>query len=110
MTRAIRETAIFLFLFPIISTGSIDPWHSLSVLKNQTFSEVAIFIPGTSHCANMGSESPDDPPALRQARQVGLVQGTGGRETGEKGARRVWEAGEEGAGSGTPKVAESERN
>ena len=93
MTRAIRETTIFLFLFPIISAGSIDPWHALSVLKNQTFSEVAIFIPGTSHCANMGSESPDDPPALRQARQVRLVEGTGGRETGEKGAGGVWEAG-----------------
>jgi len=53
----------------VFVNGSIDPWHALSVLKNQTFSEVAIFIPGTSHCANMGSESPDDPPALRQARQ-----------------------------------------
>ena len=50
--------------------GSIDPWHALSVLTNQSASEVAIFIPGTSHCANMLPDSPDDPPALCEARKV----------------------------------------
>ncbi|XP_068681615.1 thymus-specific serine protease-like isoform X1 [Montipora foliosa] len=53
----------------VFVNGSIDPWHALSVLSNQTSSQVAIFIPGTAHCANMNSDSPDDPPALRQARQ-----------------------------------------
>ena len=46
----------------IFSTGSIDPWHALSVLSNLTTSEVAIFIPGTSHCANMYADSCEDPP------------------------------------------------
>lgn len=53
----------------VFVNGSIDPWHALSVLSNQTSSQVAIFIPGTAHCANMNSDSPDDPLALRQARQ-----------------------------------------
>lgn len=50
--------------------GSIDPWHALSVLSNLTTSEVAIFIPGTSHCANMDPDYPEDPPALTAARKV----------------------------------------
>ena len=54
----------------IFSTGSIDPWHALSVLSNLTTSEVAIFIPGTSHCANMYADSCEDPPALTAARKV----------------------------------------
>ena len=54
----------------IFSTGSIDPWHALSVLSNLTTSEVAIFIPGTSHYANMYADSPEDPPALSAARKV----------------------------------------
>jgi len=37
------------------------------------------------------------------------VGGTGGGRPGEKGAGGVREAGEEGAGSGIPKVAGSER-
>ena len=57
-------------VFAFAITGSIDPWHALSVLTNQSATELSIFIPGTSHCANMGSDQPSDPPALRQARQV----------------------------------------
>ena len=38
-----------------------------------------------------------------------IVGGTGGRETGRKGGGRLREAGEEGAGSGIPKVAGSGR-
>ena len=60
----------FLAQMFIFSTGSIDPWHALSVLSNLTTSEVAIFIPGTSHCANMNAYSCEDPPALTAARKV----------------------------------------
>ncbi|XP_029475256.1 thymus-specific serine protease-like isoform X2 [Rhinatrema bivittatum] len=49
--------------------GDIDPWHALSVLHNQSHSELAIYINGTAHCANMVSSKPLDPPALRQARE-----------------------------------------
>jgi len=50
--------------------GLIDPWHALSVLDNLSSSELAIVIPGTSHCADMHSDSSSDPPALTEARQV----------------------------------------
>ncbi|XP_013421400.1 thymus-specific serine protease [Lingula anatina] len=53
----------------VFVNGSIDPWHALSVLRNQSSTEVAIFINGTAHCANMESAVPQDPPALTQARQ-----------------------------------------
>lgn len=60
----------------VFVNGSIDPWHALSVLTNQSATELSIFIPGTSHCANMGSDQPSDPLALRQARQrVALLVG-----------------------------------
>ncbi|XP_015277190.1 PREDICTED: thymus-specific serine protease, partial [Gekko japonicus] len=49
--------------------GDIDPWHALSVLKNQSRSELALLINGTSHCANMMSSSPTDPLPLVQARK-----------------------------------------
>ena len=61
------KTIVFV---PFSVAGSIDPWHALSVLTNQTATEVAIFINGTSHCANMLPDSPDDLPALREARKV----------------------------------------
>ncbi|XP_077192686.1 thymus-specific serine protease isoform X3 [Paroedura picta] len=41
--------------------GDIDPWHTLSVLKNQSHSELALLINGTAHCANMMSSLPTDP-------------------------------------------------
>ncbi|XP_078389407.1 thymus-specific serine protease [Cetorhinus maximus] len=53
----------------IFVNGDIDPWHALSVLKNQSRSEVAVFINGTAHCANMNPVQEGDPPPLRQARQ-----------------------------------------
>nr|XP_033812628.1 thymus-specific serine protease isoform X2 [Geotrypetes seraphini] len=49
--------------------GDIDPWHALSVLHNQSHSELAIYINGTAHCANMGSSKPLDPPALKRAKE-----------------------------------------
>ncbi|XP_032094626.1 thymus-specific serine protease [Thamnophis elegans] len=49
--------------------GNIDPWYPLSVLKNESDSEPAILINGTSHCANMYSPAPGDPLSLIHARQ-----------------------------------------
>ncbi|KAH1180857.1 hypothetical protein KIL84_001791 [Mauremys mutica] len=49
--------------------GDIDPWHALSVLKNQSRSELAILINGTSHCANMNPSRSSDPLPLVSARQ-----------------------------------------
>lgn len=53
-----------------LSPGNIDPWHALSVLKNQSRSELAILINGTSHCANMNPSKPSDPLPLVLAREV----------------------------------------
>ncbi|KAM4696385.1 thymus-specific serine protease [Rhinophrynus dorsalis] len=53
----------------IFVNGDVDPWHALSVLKNQSHSEIAIFINGTSHCANMGPSRAGDSPSLKKARQ-----------------------------------------
>uniref|UniRef100_A0A8C4R800 Thymus-specific serine protease n=1 Tax=Eptatretus burgeri TaxID=7764 RepID=A0A8C4R800_EPTBU len=50
--------------------GDIDPWHALSILRNETVSETAIYIRGTAHCANMPSAMSTDPRSLRLARQV----------------------------------------
>ncbi|XP_072126012.1 thymus-specific serine protease isoform X2 [Mobula birostris] len=53
----------------IFVNGDIDPWHALSVLKNQSRSELAVLINGTAHCANMNPPEKDDPPSLQQARK-----------------------------------------
>lgn len=50
--------------------GDIDPWHALSVLRNQSRSELALVINGTAHCANMNPPNTGDPPSLRHARQI----------------------------------------
>ncbi|XP_070806093.1 thymus-specific serine protease [Pituophis catenifer annectens] len=49
--------------------GDIDPWYPLSVLKDESPSEPAILINGTSHCANMYSPGFEDPLSLIRARQ-----------------------------------------
>lgn len=53
----------------IFVNGDVDPWHALSVLKNQSHSEIAIFINGTAHCANMSPSRTSDPPSLQKARE-----------------------------------------
>ncbi|XP_075043004.1 thymus-specific serine protease [Mixophyes fleayi] len=53
----------------IFVNGDVDPWHALSVLKNESRSEIAIFINGTAHCANMGPSRPTDPLSLQKARE-----------------------------------------
>ena len=53
-------------------TGSIDPWHVLSILKNQTNGEVAVFMKGIAHCGNMNPSEPNDPISLKNGRKVCL--------------------------------------
>lgn len=53
-----------------MAEGLIDPWHALSVVENVSQSELAIVIPGASHCADMKDDDPSDPPALTEARKV----------------------------------------
>ncbi|XP_042299520.1 thymus-specific serine protease-like [Sceloporus undulatus] len=49
--------------------GDVDPWHSLSVLEDQSSSERAILINGTAHCADMNMPSNTDPLPLVEARK-----------------------------------------
>ncbi|KAG8448823.1 hypothetical protein GDO86_015771 [Hymenochirus boettgeri] len=58
----------------IFVNGDVDPWHALSVLKNQSHSEIAILINGTSHCANMNPSRTSDPLPLQEARKEIAVQ------------------------------------
>jgi len=48
--------------------GSIDPWHAMGVLEDRNERAPAIYINGTSHCADMYPSYPDDPEELLQAR------------------------------------------
>jgi hypothetical protein len=48
--------------------GSIDPWHAMGVLEDRNENAPAIYITGTSHCADMYPNYPDDPEELQQAR------------------------------------------
>uniref|UniRef100_A0A2S2NHX9 Putative serine protease K12H4.7 n=2 Tax=Aphidini TaxID=33387 RepID=A0A2S2NHX9_SCHGA len=48
--------------------GSVDPWHALGITHARTKNNVAIFINGTAHCANMYPPASSDLPELTQAR------------------------------------------
>ncbi|KAL5238760.1 hypothetical protein ACI65C_006170 [Semiaphis heraclei] len=48
--------------------GSVDPWHALGITQARTKNNVAIFINGTAHCANMYPPASSDLPELTQAR------------------------------------------
>jgi len=48
--------------------GSIDPWHAMGVLEDISAAAPAIYINGTSHCADMYPDQQGDPPGLTQAR------------------------------------------
>ena len=52
--------------FLLSSLSPQDPWHFLSVYNASTFDPMqpSVFIPGGSHCSNMGTPSDSDPPAL----------------------------------------------
>ncbi|XP_042561182.1 thymus-specific serine protease-like [Clupea harengus] len=51
--------------------GEIDPWHELSVTSNGNWMDKdrAIYIKGTSHCADMEPEEKSDRESLREARE-----------------------------------------
>ena len=53
----------------IFVNGDVDPWHALSVYPGNNVTsfdplQPTVFIPGGSHCSNMGTPSDSDPPAL----------------------------------------------
>ncbi|XP_022658544.1 putative serine protease K12H4.7 [Varroa jacobsoni] len=48
--------------------GSIDPWHTLSILENLSDSVTANYIVGTAHCADMYPPAATDANTLTQAR------------------------------------------
>ena len=48
--------------------GSIDPWHAMGVLEDLHETAPAIYITGTSHCADMYGDSDSDPVDLTWAR------------------------------------------
>ncbi|KAJ7990179.1 hypothetical protein DPEC_G00297630 [Dallia pectoralis] len=53
--------------------GDIDPWHELSVLEedlDKGHNDMAVFIKGTAHCADMSPERATDRPALKLARKA----------------------------------------
>jgi len=52
----------------VFPNGSIDPWHALGVTNNAT-GNIAIYIDGTSHCADMYPPSASDSAQLIEARQ-----------------------------------------
>jgi hypothetical protein len=56
----------------IFPSGSIDPWHALGITEYmdsmEQDSEIPLFIVGTSHCADLPTPAPYDPPSLTEAR------------------------------------------
>jgi len=48
--------------------GSIDPWHAMGVTEDLSDDAPAIFINGTSHCADMYNDKDGDPLELIEAR------------------------------------------
>lgn len=56
----------------IFPSGSIDPWHALGVTEDMDVmaqdTEIPLFIVGTSHCADLPTPAPYDPPSLTEAR------------------------------------------
>ena len=54
----------------VFPNGSIDPWHALSILQSVNTYATAIFIKGTSHCANMYPPREEDLQDLVNAREL----------------------------------------
>jgi len=53
----------------VFPNGSIDPWHALGVITNAT-GNLAIYIDGTSHCADMYPPSASDSAQLVVAKKI----------------------------------------
>jgi hypothetical protein len=74
MDMAIKSTNVeYGGFFPQVENvvfvhGSIDPWHSMGVIKDRSENAPAIYINGTTHCADMYPNLPNDPDGLIQAR------------------------------------------
>jgi len=49
--------------------GSVDPWHAMGVLEDLSDAAPAIYIEGTSHCADMYNNEAGDPQGLLDARE-----------------------------------------
>jgi len=60
----------------VFPNGSIDPWHALGIIKDLNPDSKALFINGTAHCADMNSDSDNDPQELKAARQA-IVEALG---------------------------------
>lgn len=54
----------------VFPNGSIDPWHTLGVVKQDQVSSdsLVLLINGTAHCADLYPDADNDPPQLRAAR------------------------------------------
>jgi len=50
--------------------GSVDPWHSLSIISSTNNLLPAVYINGTAHCQDMTPAGPRDPPALKPAQDL----------------------------------------
>ena len=50
--------------------GSVDPWHAMGVLESLNDDAPAIYITGTSHCADMYPDVETDPEGLTLAREM----------------------------------------
>ncbi|XP_022905145.2 putative serine protease K12H4.7 [Onthophagus taurus] len=74
LNTAVRRTNLFYGsiepeITKLISVhGSVDPWHPLGILSDLSPLAPAIFIEGSSHCADLKSVSEYDIPALREAK------------------------------------------
>ncbi|XP_023935727.2 thymus-specific serine protease-like [Bicyclus anynana] len=53
----------------VFSNGDLDPWSTLSILKDLTHNAPAVVIPRSSHCRDLLSNEPDDIEELRDARK-----------------------------------------
>ena len=49
--------------------GSVDPWHPMGVLEDLSEVAISIYINGSSHCADMYDDKPDDSNELLQAKE-----------------------------------------
>eukprot|EP01122_Echinamoeba_exundans_P011847 TRINITY_DN4844_c0_g1_i1.p1 TRINITY_DN4844_c0_g1~~TRINITY_DN4844_c0_g1_i1.p1 ORF type:complete len:489 (-),score=98.17 TRINITY_DN4844_c0_g1_i1:20-1486(-) len=58
----------------IFSNGSVDQWHALGVTSTNSTSNLAVFITGTAHCADIYPPSPSDLPSLTAARGTIITQ------------------------------------
>lgn len=50
--------------------GSFDPWKAVSITKSSSKEVSALLINDTAHCANMFPSYPNDPPQLKEAREI----------------------------------------